>query len=209
MASVAKYTDSAVCNILRHSERTIATSKNADIEPTRTIYNYKLSPDRGISDYDYYRRRKSEVYVYGRADVKTLAGWVVTLPQGATPEQAEPFFRVTYDFLADRYGADNVISAVVHNDESGQPHLHFNFMPITYDFGREREKICANEVLDRAELRNIHGQLQKYLDNNGLSDLRVYTGVTTRNGRNYTVEQLKQGALERTHTIDRDRGVHW
>lgn len=206
MASVEKYTDSAVRNILRHSERTIANNRNTDIEPTRTIYNYKLSPDRGISDYDYYKRRKSELYVYGRADVKTLAGWVITLPKGATPEQADAFFSATYNFYADRYGIENVISAVVHMDEKGQPHMHFNFIPATYDFCREREKICANEVLDRAELRNIHGLLQKYLDSNGLSDLRVYTGVTARNGRNYTVEQLKQGALvERTRTVERGR----
>ena len=207
MASVEKYTDSAVFNILRHSERTIANNSNADIEPTRTIYNYKLSPDRTISDYDYYKQRKAELYVYGRADVKTLAGWVVTLPKGATPEQSEAFFRTTYDFLQQRYGEENVISAIVHHDEAGQPHMHFNFIPAIYDFGKEREKICANDVLNRGELRSFHGQLQKHLDNAGLSDLRVYTGVTARNGRNYTVEQLKQGELERTRTVD--RGVHW
>lgn len=207
MASVEKYTDSAVFNILRHSERTIANNKNTDIEPTRTIYNYKLSPERKISDYDYYKQRKSELYVYGRADVKTLAGWVVTLPKGAMPEQSEAFFRSTYDFLQKRYGEENVISAVVHHDEGGQPHMHFNFIPAIYDFGKEREKICANDVLNRGELRSFHGQLQQYLDKAGLSDLRVYTGVTARNGRNYTVEQLKQGELERTRTVD--RGVHW
>ena len=206
MASVEKYTDKAVFNILRHSERTIAHSANADIEPARSNLNYKLSPERKMSDYDYYKQRKSELYIYGRADVKTLAGWVVTLPKGATPERAEAFFKATYDFLAERYGVNNVISAVVHNDESGQPHLHFNFIPAIYDFGKEREKVCANEVLDRAELRNFHGLLQQYLDKAGLSDLRVYTGVTARNGRNYTVEQLKQGALvERTRTIERGR----
>lgn len=206
MASVEKYTDGAVLNILRHSERTIAHNKNADIEPARTIYNYKLSPERKISDYDYYKQRKSELYVYGRDDVKTLAGWVVTLPKNANPERAEAFFKSTYDFLQSRYGEENVISAVVHNDEAGQPHLHFNFIPAVFDFGKEREKICANEVLDRAELRSFHGQLQQHLDKSGLSDLRVYTGVTARNGRNYTVEQLKQGALvERTRTVERGR----
>lgn len=206
MACVEKYTDSAVCNILRHSERTIMHSSNTDIEPARTIYNYKLSPDRGMSDYDYYKQRKSELYVYGRKDVKTLAGWVVTLPSNASAEQSESFFRCTYDFLSERYGAENVVSAVVHHDEAGQPHMHFNFIPAVFDFGKEREKICANEVLDRAELRSFHGQLQKYLDEHELSDLRVYTGVTARNGRNYTVEQLKQGITHKQEiTVERGR----
>ncbi len=57
------------------------------------------------------------------------------------------FFRRAYDFLADRYGRENVISAVVHMDEKGAPHMHFNFVPVTED-GR----LCAKEVFSRNKL---------------------------------------------------------
>lgn len=56
------------------------------------------------------------------------------------------FFQKAYDFLADRYGRENVISATVHMDEK-TPHMHFNFVPVTED-GR----LSAKDVLSRQRL---------------------------------------------------------
>ena len=58
MASVKKFTESAVVNQLRHIERTIAHPENMDIEKDRTVQNYSLLPQREISSYEYYRQRK-------------------------------------------------------------------------------------------------------------------------------------------------------
>ena len=55
MASVKKFTESAVVNQLRHIERTIAHPENMDIEKDRTVQNYSLLPQREISSYEYYR----------------------------------------------------------------------------------------------------------------------------------------------------------
>lgn len=49
MASVKKFTESAVVNQLRHIERTIAHPENMDIDKDRTVQNYSLLPQRGIS----------------------------------------------------------------------------------------------------------------------------------------------------------------
>ena len=46
-------------------------------------------------------------------------------------------------------------------------------------------------MLDRRELRNFHPDLQRYLNEHGLEDARVMTGVTKRQGSNRTVAQLK------------------
>lgn len=46
MASVKKFTESAVVNQLRHIERTIAHPENMDIEKDRTVQNYSLLPQR-------------------------------------------------------------------------------------------------------------------------------------------------------------------
>ena len=43
--------------------------------------DYVLSPDRGMSDYDYFLQRKSELYCYKRDEVKVMSGWVVTAPK--------------------------------------------------------------------------------------------------------------------------------
>lgn len=192
MASVEKFSAGAVRNQLRHNRREIEHSSNPDINPARQGQDYVLSPDRGMSDYDYYKERLGQVYVYGRNDVKTMAGWIVTAPQDLAPERYDDFFCTTYDFLANRYGEENIVQAIVHDDEGGQPHLHFCFVPVVEDKKHEQGyKVCANDVLDRRELRNFHPDLQHYLDDHGLEDARVMTGVTRAQGGNRTVRQLK------------------
>ena len=119
MASVEKFAAGAVRNQLRHNLREIEHSSNTDIDTERRGQDYVLSPDRGMSDYDYFKERLSQLYVYGRDDVKVMAGWIVTAPQDLAVERQEAFFAATYDFLENRYGAENVVQAVVHDDESG------------------------------------------------------------------------------------------
>lgn len=123
MASVEKFTAHAVVNQLRHIERTIANPSNEDIDPTRENQNYSLAPDRGMSSYDYFKKRKAELYCYGRDDVKVMAGWIVTAPRDLPADQHEAFFQSTHNFLIERYGEANCIQSIVHNDESGQPHF--------------------------------------------------------------------------------------
>ena len=84
MASVEKFGAGAVRNQLRHNSREIEHSGNPDIDPERLGQDYVLSPDRGMSDYDYFLHRKSELYCYGRDDVKVMAGWIVTAPHCQT-----------------------------------------------------------------------------------------------------------------------------
>lgn len=210
MASVQKFTRSAVVNQLRHIERTIANPSNKDIDRSKMDSNYILSPDRGVSNYDYFKQRIEDVYVYNRSDVNVMAGWVVTAPRSLASELQESFFKSTYEFLSNRYGEDNVVSCVVHKDEI-QPHMHFVFIPVTYDKKRHREKVCANEVLNKKELRNFHGDLKKHLTADGI-DADILTGVTKRQGRNMTVKELKQHVTVEyrewnyTADISNDRG---
>ena len=203
--------------------------RNYDLTPAREV------PD----PYLYYQQRLMEVYCYARADVKTAAGWVITCPQELTGEaEQRQFFESTAQFLCQRYGEDNVLQIVVHYDEGkwapvtdrwgnvicddddqpimervcGQPHLHFVFMPVTKDYNpkhMESEKVCAKEVLDRAELQHFHSDLQEYLYNQGI-DAAVITGVVRQQGYNRTVDDLKrayamQVEMERTHDINLER----
>ena len=181
MASVEKFTDAAVTNQLRHNAREIITNSNKDIDKARTHLNYSLTPERSLSPRAYYTARKQELYVYGRKDVKTMAGWIVTAPKElTTPEEEHEFFISTYNFLENRYGKENVVLAVVHYD-----------------------------VLTRHELQCFHSDLQKHLQNDGLN-CSVITGITKLNGRNYTVKELKtnyeaQRKLQYEHEYERSR----
>lgn len=65
-----------------------------------------------------------------------------------TAEQQKQFFADCTDFFSERYGKENVVSAVVHLDES-TPHLHFNLMPVADG------RLCAKELFDRAALREL------------------------------------------------------
>lgn len=188
MANVQKFTHQAVPQLLRHYNRETLNPSNPDIDPERSGDNYALSPDRGTSLYSHYLDRKSGLYCYGRADVKTMCSWVVTAPRELPPEQYRAFFEKTYDFLENRYGKENVICGIVHMDET-QPHLHFAFIPAVPDLKHGGEKICANDVLTRSELRDFHPALQRFLHNSGIN-AKVHTGIT--GGKNRTVDELKR-----------------
>ena len=67
-----------------------------------------------------------------------------------TEQEQKQFFKDSYAFLVERYGAENVISATVHLDET-TPHLHFNFVPVTAD-GR----LSAKSILTRQSITRQH-----------------------------------------------------
>jgi hypothetical protein len=52
-----------------------------------------------------------------------------------TDRQAALYFERAVDWFQDEYGADNVVSAVVHNDESS-PHMHILVVPLDAETGR-------------------------------------------------------------------------
>lgn len=200
MANVQKYTHQAAAPLLRHNNRETLNHSNPDINPALSGNNYALSPDRGIAPYSYYVQRKAELYCYNRADVKTMCSWVVTAPQDLAHEHHRSFFQETYNFLENRYGKENTVLGVVHLDES-QPHLHFSFIPAVPDLKHGGEKICANDVLTRAELRDFHPALQKHLQSAGIN-AKIHTGIT--GGINRTIGELKQ---EREYNRHYERGV--
>lgn len=155
---IEKFTDKQVRGLLLHMNRVRSNDMNADIDFERSHLNYTLTPyldgknltkdEIRKAEWDYYKRRKSEdLYCYGRDDVCTMAGCVVTLPEEliGQQEKAERFFRAVTVFLCERYGGDptedgrlypNVVSVTVHYDEKQldetkglRGHLHFNWIP--------------------------------------------------------------------------------
>ena len=203
MASVEKFTVYAIVNQLRHNERTIENPSNKDIDLEKMNQNYSLTPDREMSSYDYFKKRKSELYCYGRKDVKVMAGWIVTAPKDLPKEEHEIFFKSVYRFLSKRYGENNVVQAMVHNDESGQPHLHFCFIPTVVDKKHGGEKICANDVINPKELRNFHPDLNKHLKVDGIN-ANIINGITKSQGGNRSVWEMKK---ERKQNFEHDRTI--
>lgn len=221
MAAVKKFGQQEVFQQLRHIERTIQNPKNKDIDPKRRSLNYSLIKDRGVTSYDYFLMRKEELHYRKQADLKPMAGWVVTAPDDLPLEEEDDFFQYVHEFLCERYGGEiNCINSVVHKDEvskdiflseekRGHHHLHFCFIPTVEDKKHGGYKISAKLCLDRRELRNFHPDLQRYLDGKGIH-CTVYSGITEKQGGNRTVRELKkERTLEREYTREYEMERPW
>ncbi len=118
-------------------------------------------------------------------------------------EQTKEYFRLCYDFLEERYGKENVISAYVHKDETTD-HMHFIFLPIVEDKKwnekhpdkEPRQKVCAKERINKTELNMFHRVLQEYLDEHSEKDLYPVLNGTTIGGSRTIAELKAESALE-------------
>ena len=181
---------------------------------------------------EYYRQRKSEVYCYPRADVNTLVGAVITAPRelAGSPEKQEAFFRGVADFLFDRYGGEptadgrmhpNIVSAEVHYDERQTAdaligHMHVSWVPaVKIDKVALMEKpkhvkamenfeykMGAKEMMNKSDLKSLHGDLQRYLDSHGIEGKVLLKGEGEGRRINLTIEQIKDYTDRTGRTID-------
>ena len=124
----------SVTPINNHHERLKEKYKsNEDIDPERTHLNYHLVEPEGK-----YRQnvlaRIEEVGAKRRKDSVVMQDVLITaspdwIDAKSYEEQVE-YFDHAFDFIAGRYGRDNILSAIVHMDEA-HPHMHLVFVPIT------------------------------------------------------------------------------
>ena len=73
---------------------------------------------------------------------------------GLSPSEQRQFFVDCTRFFAERYGEGNIISAVVHMDET-TPHLHLNLIPIAGG------RLCAKKLFDRKALTALQTDLYR------------------------------------------------
>ena len=65
----------------------------------------------------------------------------------STPEQEKTFFQRSLQWLADKYGADRIVTASIHRDEA-TPHLSAFVVPLTQD-----KRLSAKEFIGSREKR--------------------------------------------------------
>lgn len=184
MAHVRHYTAPSVRDVLAHNART-DNYQNPDIDPARSHYNYSLS---GHSDnYAYYQERLNQIHHMKRANLNTLSSWVITLPKGIKREDQQKFFMECVNFLNNRYGEKNVVSADVHYDET-TPHLHYTFIPVIYDEKKNREKVSCKELFRLKELYSFHDDLEQHLAARLGYPVGIRTGKTEKN---ISINELK------------------
>ena len=190
MASYQTYKRTDVSKLIDHydrSEKELRDRKNETIDKTRTKDNYSLLTD-GKAALERYHSRLNDVYCYNRPDVNTLVDCVVTLPKDVPADRQKDFFKAVFNFLRKEHGAENMVAASVHLDET-TPHLHFAFIPVVEDQKHNRLKVCAKEVINRLYLKQFHQRLRDAVEKDLGIPVGILNGATL--GGNMTITEMK------------------
>ena len=149
-----KYHKQDVAPIEKENERDENyEASNPQIDSERTKNNYRFTPYFGKTYTEFINRRIKVFGLSPRKDEDVMTSFVLgsdkTFFDCLAKVEQYNFFSDCYKFFAERYGEENIIAAVVHNDET-TPHMHLNLMPVTKD-GR----LCSKQLFDKPQLQQL------------------------------------------------------
>ena len=209
MAHIAKYKATSVGHMLAHYRRDESSLGRENIDPKRVkndmvVAHYKnkdgelvvgrVVPREGEPNWGTVERRIERVNEAQKAagkratrkDAVVMADVVVTLPDNVRKGDEDRFFRLTYWYLSNKFGIDNMMGGYVHKDEvlkDGTPardHMHAPFTPIL-DGRFNYKKMCP-----RSFYQSMHKELGDYLERCLGYRPEVELGEDTRARRVYT-----------------------
>lgn len=224
MAHIAKYKAPSVGHMLAHYRRDASSLERDNIDPKRVendmvVAHYtnkdgrlvvgRVVPREGEPNWDTVERRIERVNEAQKAagkratrkDAVVMADVVVTLPDNVRKGDEDRFFRLTYWYLSNKFGIDNMMGGYVHKDEvlkDGTPardHMHVPFTPIL-DGRFNYKKMCP-----RMFYQNMHRELGDYLEKRLGYRPDVELDEETRAQRVYTDKSVDidkvRGAVDR------------
>lgn len=221
MAHIAKYKAASCGHMLAHYRRDASSLERDNIDPKRVkndmvVAHYtnkdgqlvvgRVVPRDGEPNWGTVERRIERVNEAQKAagkratrkDAVVMADVVVTLPDNVRKGDEDRFFRLTYWYLSNKFGIDNMMGGFVHKDEvlkDGTPardHMHVPFTPIL-DGRFNYKKMCP-----RAFYQSLHKELGDYLEKQMGYRPEVELGDETRALRVYT---------DKSADIDKVRGA--
>lgn len=224
MAHIAKYEAASCGHMLAHYRRDASSLGRENIDPTRVksdmvVGHYtnkdgrlvvgRVVPREGEPNWSTVERRIERVNEAQKAagkratrkDAVVMADVVVTLPDNVRKGDEDRFFRLTYWYLSNKFGIDNMMGGFVHKDEvlkDGTPardHMHVPFTPIL-DGRFNYKKMCP-----RMFYQNMHRELGDYLEKRLGYRPEVELDEETRAQRVYTDKSVDidkvRGAVDR------------
>lgn len=198
-----KYTKDKAIMLIKHDTRQYKKHANINIDTERSERNFKALYNAPESPLTAFNQKYKEICILQkettnravRSDAVALCEWVITKPENVPLKDSPKFFRHAAEFLANRYGIENVICAQVHMDET-TPHMHFNFMPI-----RGRNRLCAKDLETRQSLSQLHKDIQKYISIQMGYNVNMLTGETPK--RSLHIAQYKaQKIIEEAENVN-------
>ena len=165
---VQKFKSSDVKGMQIHNQRESQNSKNKDIDHSKTELNHDLHNQQHIN----YNHKVKDIIKEGyigekaiRKDAVVMISTLITSDgeffKNLSPHDQNKFFESAYHKLKDIYGEKNIISAVIHMDET-TPHMHLCSIPLT-----EQGKLSAKILFNRQSLLTLQKELPAYLQLRG------------------------------------------
>lgn len=224
MAHIAKFKATSVGHMLAHYRRDESSLGRDNIDPKRVkndmvVAHYtnkdgklvvgRVVPREGEPNWGTVERRIERVNEAQKAagkratrkDAVVMADVVVTLPDNVRKGDEDRFFRLTYWYLSNKFGIDNMMGGYVHKDEvlkDGTPardHMHAPFTPILD--GRFNYK----QMCPRSFYQSMHKELGDYLERCLGYRPEVELAEETRAQRVYTDKSVDidkvRGAVDR------------
>lgn len=224
MAHIAKYKATSVGHILAHYRRDRSSLERDNIDPQRVkndmVVDHYTNKDgklvvgrvqtrEGEPNWGTVERRIERVNEAQKAagkratrkDAVVMADVVVTLPDNVRKGDEDRFFRLTYWYLSNKFGIDNMMGGYVHKDEvlkDGTPardHMHVPFTPIL-DGRFNYKKMCP-----RSFYQSMHKELGDYLERRMGYRPAIELDEETRAQRVYTDKAVDidkvRGAVDR------------
>ncbi len=170
---MGKFTRGNVSGLQKHNQRENKNYGNENVDITKSHLNYDLQNQERIRylskiDNIIKENRTSDKAVRKDAIVyvDTVVGSDKEFFKKLSPEDTRRFFEQSYEYLQKKVGEKNVVSAVVHMDETkgvgGSPHMHFSFVPMNED-----GTLSAKKKINRNFLREVQDEFPRYMKERG------------------------------------------
>lgn len=157
------YKATALSGLDRHNRRLNKEYGNENIDRSRRDENIVVIAPVESLYRDAKKRIEEQVLSHG-GRVTKASNWIteftVYAPEGLSSERLREYFETVVTYFAKQIGKDNILSAVVHNDET-HSHLHLDFTPIV------ENRLSSKKVMTRSFLLKLHNELPKILSNRG------------------------------------------
>lgn len=152
--------------IQKHNQRQGKSKSNPDIDYEKSDQNYDLLNNENLKYETEIKERISErVKRKPRANSVVLSEFMVTASpefmNSLSEDEQKKYFEQSLGFIRERYGNENTLYAVVHNDEK-TPHMHVGVIPITED-----DRLSAKDIFTKVELQKLQNDFPEFMKQKG------------------------------------------
>ena len=176
-------------------------ASNPQIDSSRTHLNYHvIYPMKSYMEIINGRLSELELKRKIRSDAILMNSFIVTSDgeffKGLHPWEQREFFRDCAEFFSRKYRSENMISAIVHMDET-TPHMHLNFIPIN------EGRLSSKSLFDRQKLAQLQTELHESIGKKwGLQRGKEGSQTKHLSTAEYKAKKIIESAKQREREID-------